>query len=477
MNGLEIAEVKLSDLDLGDRLDAEYFSKENLLISKRLHEKQTRTLGEIGKFAVSAFYPAATHLYAEGDVAFMRCVDCINYPVISRMQDETFERIPSSFLAAHGTIDTVGKGDIIITKVGSPCYASIVHEHEEVALSRTVLGLKNISGINPYYLLAFLRSHYGFNQLLRQRELTIQYQLTVERVRAVDVFIPTVDFQTRIEKLVKAAHEKLEQSKRLYAEAESLLLGELGLRDWQPTNENVAVKSFKESFAASGRLDAEFYQPTDLELEQRLTSLPLGFNFIEDIVDSMVNGVESREFVEDGVPYIRVGDLRHLEIDADKPQRIPQSEADALRSKVELEVGDVLTVRSGSIGQAAIVKSKDLKSVISSHLIRLRLKKDSPIKSTYLTVFLNTMPGIRQVLRHSNGGIVPEISQPNLKKIIVPIVALETQQEIERIINISNEMRDESKRLLELAKRGVESAIEQDEQAALELIGEKASNL
>jgi hypothetical protein len=45
-----------------------------------------------------------------------------------------------------------------------------------------------------------------------------------------------------------------------YKEAEALLLSELGLTDFEPTKEAVSVKSLKESFLSSGRLDAEYYQ-------------------------------------------------------------------------------------------------------------------------------------------------------------------------------------------------------------------------
>ncbi len=114
------------------------------------------------------------------------------------MQGELFEQIPRWFLEESGQIHKVGRGDIIITKVGTPCFASVVHDFDEVALSRTVLGLTKIQGIDPYYLTAFLRSRYGFGQLMRQRELTIQYQLTLERVRDVLIFDPSPKLQKKI---------------------------------------------------------------------------------------------------------------------------------------------------------------------------------------------------------------------------------------------------------------------------------------
>ncbi len=77
-------------------------------------------------------------------------------------------------------------------------------------------------------------------------------------------------FQTQIEKLVKLAYQKLEQSKTLYKETENLLLKELDLLDFKPTTQNIAIKSFSESFGKSGRLDAEYYQPKYDEVEEKI---------------------------------------------------------------------------------------------------------------------------------------------------------------------------------------------------------------
>ena len=110
------------------------------------------------------------------------------------------------------------------TKVGTPCYASIVEDYETVALSRTVLGLSKIEGIDPYYLMVFLRCKYGYEQLYRQRELTIQYQLTLPRVKAVDVYLATSDFQKVIRHLCEQYRDVKAEAANLYTKAETCLL-------------------------------------------------------------------------------------------------------------------------------------------------------------------------------------------------------------------------------------------------------------
>lgn len=92
MDGLEISEIKFSQLDLGDRYDSEYFTKDYLSIEEKLNNLYTKKLGSLSTTVASAFYPAATQLYEIGDTAFVRCVDCIDYPIISTEQDSKFEK-------------------------------------------------------------------------------------------------------------------------------------------------------------------------------------------------------------------------------------------------------------------------------------------------------------------------------------------------------------------------------------------------
>lgn len=182
--------VNYNDIDLDNRIDAEYFQPEYLEIENTLKKKNSIRLSKLCKLTSSAFYPAATDLYAVGDLPFIRCVDCIENVVITSLQDKIFAKIPTSFANKHNNIKKLKKSDIVITKVGSPCFASIIYDISRVALSRTVLGITQINNIDPYYLTVFLRSKYGFDQLYRERELTIQYQLTLDRVGNILIYKP-----------------------------------------------------------------------------------------------------------------------------------------------------------------------------------------------------------------------------------------------------------------------------------------------
>jgi chorismate mutase len=49
-----------------------------------------------------------------------------------------------------------------------------------------------------------------------------------------------------------------------------LLLDTIGLKNFQPSRENKNIKTFSESFLATGRLDAEYYQPKYEEIISKI---------------------------------------------------------------------------------------------------------------------------------------------------------------------------------------------------------------
>jgi hypothetical protein len=125
------------------RFDSEYFSPEMMRLEARLDTVGSIPLDKLCRATCSAFYPAAANIYLENGIPFLRCLDAIASPVL--LPDQPYECLPEQFVYAHKNIRLVKPGDILITKVGTPCYASLLHDDmTQAALSRTVLGLTHI---------------------------------------------------------------------------------------------------------------------------------------------------------------------------------------------------------------------------------------------------------------------------------------------------------------------------------------------
>jgi len=473
LEALEVSEVLFSHLDLGDRYDAEFFTKQYLSIEKQLNMDNSILLKETGTFVASAFYPPAVHLYESGDVPFIRCVDCIEFPAITQWQDTLFEKLPRNFVVAQKGINILKNRDIVITKVGTPCFSSIVLSPDVVALSRTVLGLKNIKNINPFYLLVFLRSNYGFSQLQRHRELTIQYQLTLDRVKKIKVFKPSDSFQKEIERMLVQYICLLETAREKYTIAQELLLAELGLKDWQPSSENIAVYNFKDSFAKTGRLDAEYYQPRYAQMVQAIQNYPGGYTQLGDCA-KLIKGVEvgAEAYQESGIPFIRVSNLSPFGVSEEK--YIDETLYQALLH-CQPQQNDILLSKDASPGIACHLPDAPPKMVVSGGVLRLQ-KTTKAINHASLALILNSILVKEQIDRDAGGSVILHWRPDQVRETLIPVLPERLQATLQVTLNESRKLRQQSQTLLENAKRAVELAIEQDETRALQWLQHTAAD-
>lgn len=471
MDGLECSEIFFSQIDLGDRFDSDYYTKNYLHISDQMSKVSTEKLGKLATAVASAFYPAATQLYSEGDTAFARCVDCVSFPVITKEQDSKFKKIPYVFGKENKGISFIKADDIIITKVGTPCYASILTDYDEIALSRTVMGLTEIHGIDPYYLMIFLRCKYGFEQLFRQRELTIQYQLTLPRVKAVDVFLANDKMQKAVKRLCEKSRELQKQSNEAYQLAEQTLLEIVKCPDFSALSA-YSIKSINESFVLSGRLDAEYYQPKYDALFEALSCFnckPLGGDKgIVRIKKSIEPGSEA--YLEEGIPFVRVSNVNkygiaktEVFIDHNTVQNI-----ESLYPKKDT----ILFSKDGSVGIAYKVEN-DSEFVTSGALLHLIVRNTKEVLPDYLTLVLNSPVVQLQAERDSNGAIIQHWKPSEIEQVVIPVLDMPTQEIIAAKVQESFALRRKSKELLEYAKQAVEMAIEQGEDTALTWLSDK----
>ena len=465
MDGLECSEILFSQIDLGDRFDSDYYTKNYLHISFQMSKVLTNKLGKLGGVVASAFYPAATQLYSQGDTAFARCVDCVSYPVITKDQDSKFEKIPYAFGKENKGISFVKEGDIVITKVGTPCYASILTDYYEIALSRTVMGLTGIHGIDPYYLMIFLRCKFGFEQLLRQRELTIQYQLTLPRVKAVNVYLANDSLQKAIKDLCVKSRELQKQSNEAYQSAEQTL-EEIVKIPSHSTLSSHSIKTINNSFMLSGRLDAEYYQPKYDALFKVLSGIHCEKLGGKDGLVTIAKSIEpgSDAYQEDGIPFVRVSDMDKFGI-TEPSIRLPLNIVPDVRSLFP-QKDTILLSKDGSIGLAYKVE-ETLQIITSGALLHLTIKDNEKVLPDYLTLVLNSPIVQLQAERDVNSAVIPHWKPAEIENVLIPILDMDIQKKIADKVQESFALRRKSKRLLDVAVKTVEMAIETNETTAM----------
>ncbi|MGZ8226921.1 MAG: restriction endonuclease subunit S [Methylococcaceae bacterium] len=450
------------------RYDSEYYLKQCIKTEQLIKRKSDKfsKFSELNLLVdASAFYPALEPFYNTGNYPFIRVGDIKNH-----VDFENCIKVPFEILHGYPTLKHVKKGDIVLTKGGTIGLAGLITQDCCVTRDLIFINSSDLNEQDYITLFLFLSTKFVYQQLIRSGSQSVQPHLTVTLVRNIDVYHYSDFFKDVVTKIYKQSIFKLDQSKSTYAQAENLLLNALGMANFSPSTENVNIKSFKNSFFTSGRLDAEPYQIKYEQVEEKIKAYPNGFATLGEISPNPTNGVEIREYCETGTPYLRIGDIKQLQINEKSLVSVNPEAADLLMSKVKLKEGDVLMSRSGSLGVICVVEKQWVHSLISSHLIILRIE-DRAINSYFLALFLSSMAGKLQIEKNSNGGVQPEINHPALKSILVPKLDMETQTEIAVLVQQSFALKAKSERLLATAKRAVETAIETDEQTAMAFIG------
>ena len=100
---------------------------------------------------------------------------------------------------------------------------------------------------------------------------------------------------------------------------------------------------------------------------------------------------------------------------------------------------------------------------------------DSDVYNSETLLMLFKSPMIQSLMKRGcSGTILSSISENELRKIPLPYIDSQTQQTISEHVRKSFALRKESERLISLAVKSVETAIESDEHSAMKLIQNEA---
>jgi len=465
LDGLEISVINYLDTFLEDtpRLDSDYYLKKFLEVKQKSKKLTGNKISELNiNTDASAFYPALEPYYNTGDFPFLRVGD-----IKVKVDYENCIKIPESILVNYPTLKKVTAGDIVLTKGGTIGIIGLIEADACVSRDLIFLNTSILPEIDYVSLFIILNTNFCFLQLVRSSSQSVQPHLTVTLVK--DIFIPKLseELKLKIFKLYTDFKNLLQTSQTLYSRAERILLEELDLWEWQPPTENIAIKTFQESFGTSGRLDAEYYQPKYEAILAKMKVIKTEkLGNIVKIKKSIEPGSDA--YQSEGIPFIRVSNLSKFELSSTE---IYLSETD-FGNKVELfpKKDTILFSKDGTVG-IAYKTDKDYKVITSGAILHLNIKIPD-LFPDYLTLVLNSSIVALQAERDAGGSIIQHWRVSEIEQITIPLLPLNIQSQISDLINESFNLRRESKRLLEVAKRGVEMAIEAGEVEALAWIEE-----
>ena len=272
------------------------------------------------------------------------------------------------------------------------------------------------------------------------------------------------DLPSVIEKIYLQSKHLTELSKERYNEAQTLLLSKLGLADWQPKHQLTFVKNLSDT-KSSERIDADYFQPKYDKIVNAIKNYPGGWDTLGNLA-TLKKCVEvgSKEYLETGIPFVRVSNLSSFEITQEK---YISEELYTEIAEHQPKQGEILFSKDGTPGIAYYLREVPEKMIPASGILRLKIITDK-IGNEYLTLVLNSVLTQEQINRDVGGSVILHWRPDQVAGTVVPLLHQEKQTKIEQKVIESFNLRRRAKDLLDHAKHAVEIAIEQDEQAAID---------
>lgn len=440
-----------------------------MLFEKRIKLIKYTLLGSEVKLIKKGIFDIKSDCYSDKGVPFVR---------ISNLKNQVIDMANIIYIPESENIKNLNtalvRNDIILSKTANAAASLVNIPFCNTSQDTVAIKLKDDSLVNSHFVVTYLNTKYGLKQMQRWFTGNIQMHLNLEDCKS-NLLLPiySVPFQNTIKELFENAISKSSKSQTTYTEAEAILLEEIGLQNFEPSNEPVNIKSFKESFGVTKRLDAEYYQ---IKYEQVIKKIAAQKH------DSLINLVDISKSIEpgsdnysdeSGLPFYRVADFNKFGLSKPDKELTNSFVADnkELISKLKPKQGTILFSKDGSVGTAYLLR-KDLDGITSGAILHLQVKNIKEIVPEYLTLALNSKLVQMQAERDSGGSIILHWRKEEIEQVIVPIIDYKKQEQIAELVEESFKLKIESERLLALSKKAVEIAIEEDEESALNFINE-----
>lgn len=451
LEGLEASVIHLSELENGFRIDAELYSKDYVVIKRSLEAIPTTTLADECVSIRKGIFNVNASCYTNKGIPFVRISNLKNMII----DTSEIVYIPKFVHEANAKTSLV-RNDVILSKTAIPAASLVTVDECNTSQDTVAVKLKKDSVINSHYLVVFLNTKYGLLQMQKRFTGNVQMHLNLDETKD-SLIIPVLScaLQDKIKTAFEASIDKKQESEQLYSSAESYLLECLGMTDFAASTEAHNVKTLKESFLQTGRLDAEYYMPKYEDLERSINNY--GSLSLKELVHfCRGNFIPDTLYTDTGTPYLRGADISSNRIEDAGVTYIRNIESENLTI---CRKGDIVFAMIGSVGTAAVVTSEWVGSYISNNLGLLRLK-DNCILPEVLHLYMTSLVGKMFFEQRNMVTAQPKISFKDMEDIPIPLIRQEVQQEIAQHVQRSFALRKEALTLLENAKLTVERVIQ-----------------
>jgi len=454
----------LQKSELEKRLDPFYYIPELLELEKKVLAKTPKKLRHYIKSIASGATPKTTesekyYIEKENGIPFLRVQ---NLSPTGVLEFDDCKYINQETHTGMLKRSQVSAGDLLvkITGVGRMAVASVVPEGFEGNINQHVCVIKTGSKEISETLAAFLNSDIG--EKLASRRSTGGTRPALDYPALLS--IPIIEDKRILQITAKVIEQKQQneaEAEKLLASIDDYLLKELGIELSVHPENTLANRMFTTTIKTitDDRFDPYHHQISFVRIIEAIRKSKYKVYNFKTLIADLKNGVEIRNYVNDGVRYLRVTDLGKNELNHKSPRFVLVQD---VPDRIKLNCNCILISISGSLGLVNIVEPEIEDSILSSHIfkIELHIEKVIPI---YLEAYLRSKLGQSEIFRNNNGGVIPEINQDALKSILIVVPPLSKQKEIADHITAirqqARQLKEKTKEALDGASREIENIL------------------
>lgn len=394
--------------------------------------------------------------YVEKGVPFIRPLNCKNFIVEDNelvfISNEDSIRLKSS---------RFNSGALIITKIGNGIgdVAIIPRKNDKCNISGNLMGVEIKNSYDNYFVLSFLKSKYGQNQIWQGMMNSAKPKIDMDTIRSIQIPIPSAEIQKYIGDKVRRAEELREEAKLIRGEAESIISNSINLDRLVEKVEDFKSKNkWVNSANISGRVDGQYYINPITEINKYMQKINMKLVVLKDIAE-VGKGFSFSNESSNGVPYIRISDLDDLLIDYSKVVRIDDKTYQQKRNSQLKHFDLIMAITGATIGKVSVFYSKKIeKATLSADTAYVRFNNIED--SIAYLLYFKTVIGQLAITQGITGATNKHLAIEDIKNIVLPQFEDSIKKGVKNKIVQSMDNIYTSKLLIQQAKQDVEDLIE-----------------
>ena len=436
------------------RIDSPYFSRAALaadaLVARCSPEQVSAIASDVRSFGAYAL--TNEFEYQDEGIPFLRGTnytgDFINFSDVLRISPEAHQLLYKSEVLP-GMVLLSMSGSVGSVSVALDSWDYPINSNQDIAKIVT-------SGVDSFYLAAYLSCNFGRTQINRLPVGSVQQHVFLWMIARIQVPRFSSRFEAVVAKRAKAAYETNEAVSQHLKQAEDTLLAALGLVDWTPP-EPLSYTARASDALAAGRMDARFFAP---RIQALLDILSRDGRTVGDLAAPRRQKFRPGDCT--AFNYIEIGDMDGA--GAAGSTRLACADAPS-RATWHVKPDDIITstVRPIRRLSAQIAPQQD-GYVCSSGFVVIRPRSIAPeLLLTYLR-----LPVICELLDlYASASMYPAITDAHIFGLPIPEIDAAVIGQVVRNVRDAKAAKAQAAQFLEGAKRGVEIAIEDGERAAM----------